>query len=79
MNSTEKVTCTHGLYTKYAYLARVVANLEPAQVKRIFASSTNPLTFYPETGLYAYEFALGYAFNKAGRRASGRRLAIRHR
>jgi hypothetical protein len=60
------------LYRKYAHLARVVANLDAAQVSHMFRSSRDPMAFYPATGLYAYEFALGYVLNKVGRRAAGR-------
>ena len=60
------------LYRKYQHLARVVANLDAAQVAHMFRSSRDPMAFYPATGLYAYEFALGYVLNKVGRRAAGR-------
>lgn len=61
-------TITAPLYLKYAHLARVVANLEAAQVSHMFRASKDPLAFFPSSGLYAYEFALGYVLNKAGRR-----------
>jgi hypothetical protein len=59
---------TAPLHHKYAHLARVVANLESAQVSQMFRASKDPLAFFPSSGLYAYEFALGYVLNKAGRR-----------
>ena len=60
------------LFRKYQYLARVVANLDAAQVSLMFRSSRDPMAFFPSTGLYAYEFALGYVLNKVGRRAAGK-------
>jgi len=65
------------LYRKYQYLARVVANLDAAQVSLMFRSSRDPMAFFPSTGLYAYEFALGYVLNKVGRRAAGRPRRVR--
>jgi hypothetical protein len=66
---------TSPLHRKYQHLARVVANLDAAQVTHMFRSSRDPMAFYPATGLYAYEFALGYVLNKVGRRAAGRARA----
>lgn len=48
---------------KFDALSVVVANLQPADVGRIFANSQDPLAFLPFWGLHVTEFCLGYCNN----------------
>lgn len=56
---------------KYATLPRVVANLQPADVGRIFACSDDPMAFLPQWGLHVTEFCLGYCNNLPHKRTDG--------
>lgn len=56
---------------KYATLPRVVANLQPADVGRIFACSQDPMAFLPQWGLHVTDFCLGYCNNLPHKRTDG--------
>lgn len=57
---------------KYAMLTRVVANLQPADVGRIFAcSQDDPHVFLPAWGLHANEFFVAYCRNLPHKRTDG--------
>jgi hypothetical protein len=49
------------LAKKYALIPITVSHLDPIEVGKHAAS--NPLSFFPSTGLFSIEFALGYCNN----------------
>lgn len=58
---------------KYAHLSRVVANLQPSEVGRIFASATHPSGFLPAWGLHVAEFCCAYCNNLPHKRTDAAR------
>jgi hypothetical protein len=54
---------------KYLCLPRVIGNLAPAEVGRIFSSARDPMTFLPQRGVHFAEFCVGYCYNLPNKRS----------
>lgn len=55
---------------KYLCLPRVVANLAPAEVGRIFSAAKDSQTFLPHHGFHFSAFCVAYCFNLPNKRAT---------
>ena len=59
--STVSPRTAYPISKKYSLIPLTVSKLDPVDVGKHAAS--NPLTFFPSTGLFSIEFALGYCNN----------------
>lgn len=54
-----------GLYHKYKLLSQKIEKLEPNTIAMIYKEYKDPMTFFPNLGIYFNEFALFYSISAA--------------